>query len=1111
MKDNNNYLKKINLFLVFSFICSGLAFSQTEISNAKELASIANNLSGSYVLTTNITLTESWTPIAGFTGTLDGNGHIISNLNFENTDAQMVGLFSTTTGATIKKLGIENATIIGKKDVAAFIGIMTGGVLEQCYVSNSYIQGDDHIASLVGQTVSDALVQNCYSTAYILAKINNTGGLIGSAKNSKVSKCYFSGYVRGQGSGWQSGGLVGYIENGFTPAVEYSVNLSPLIICNSGGALRIITKTDRSASLINNYSLSSTLLGTSYDLSALDTINKTNAYYGANNYNGANLPNDTVAKSSTFYVESLGWDFTEATGVWKVLKDGYPVLQWQNTPVNSTILNLNAPNDLDILDFASYPLSNIGQINFSKLISSHGLKLDVTCESPKVTISEEMIAEITIDTIISTTEDIDVNITANADFNIINSLATVTLSPSFPGFVKYPEGLMSTMYNAGPGMAIDQNSATTEDSKMIVISNTNLNTFTTYIQSLVNKGFTQVSTTSIDNNVYYTLKNEDQLYYLYYTASKKQVRIIQDNSNRATLTELDTLEQGTGETEFYLYSLDYTHGEGQTSKTDYWKIDCGAMLIMKLKDNSLFIVDAGHERQSSNAALEGLLNFMYEITGQDTGTTLNIRAWFYSHAHGDHVYMTYPFLEKYHNVLNIESVLFNIPSFQIMSGGYDAGTFLMKQAFNTYYPNCKYVKLHTGQKFSLQGVLFDVLFTHEDGVSAAGTNTIGNFNETTTVLAITMDGKKIMLLGDTDGIGQSQMISMYSGATLKSDCVQTTHHGYNNIPLLYKAIGAPLALFCNSSKNAKDNNMSKYLDVINAASNVKTLFADPETYKLTVEDGVIKTEAVPSYRSYFKTVSLPNLTIDKATTSGNKEKLSTVLKKISLADKVIDKSVTGTESVSTDESCSLMLDGNTSTKFCTKTIPATLAWTMKEKVVLKWYVIYAANDNATRPNRNPKEWGLYGSNDGTTWVSIDAVYDPQLPDVNYQGTAFSITKPAWYQYYAMKINSTDGSDVLQFSEIGLYTDDDLPSNIDKTNITDKQSVQVNTNERNQIVVNYSGDVNCKTFATLYNINGQKLVNQQIQNQKAVFKAPVSGIYLVVVSNNKTNIVKKISL
>lgn len=85
----------------------------------------------------------------------------------------------------------------------------------------------------------------------------------------------------------------------------------------------------------------------------------------------------------------------------------------------------------------------------------------------------------------------------------------------------------------------------------------------------------------------------------------------------------------------------------------------------------------------------------------------------------------------------------------------------MKQTFNTYYPNCKFVKLHTGQSFTLQGIKFDVLFTHEDAVDTTGKNVITDFNDTSTILKMLMDGKSFMLLGD----GGSRMQSSMTGFT----------------------------------------------------------------------------------------------------------------------------------------------------------------------------------------------------------------------------------------------------------------------------------------------------------------------------------------------------------
>jgi len=1105
-----HYLFMFSL-LLFALFAGGQSLSaQTEISDAAGLAAISNNSSGSYILTADIQLTGTWTPIPAFSGTLNGNGHIIKGLSYNNTATNNVSLFATTTSATIKKLGFEKASLIGKQNVAAIVGVMTGGTIEECYVSNSYIQGTDHVASLVGQALSGAVVQNCYASAYVYATTSNTGGLVASAKACTLSKSYFSGVVRTAGAG-QAAGLVGFIENGYTPVVNNSVNLSSFLV-GPAGVFRVIPNADRTATLTNNYSISTTLVGTSYVLGSLAVVPTTNSYYGATGKNGANLPADADAKSADFYTNTLGWDFTPETGVWKMLNDGYPVLQWQTAPVNETVMNVNSPANLTILDVTAKKLTSQNQLDFTKLISGHGIGLNVSSGSPKVTISSAKIATITPGVVISEDELADVNMSsASSDFVLTNHVAQVTLGSSipFPDFPPYPDGVISDIYNAGPGLGVDKTTTLDEDSKMVIVSSTSSTSFAAYIQTLLSSGFTQISTNSFENNVHYTLKYGDQLYYLYYTANKNQVRIIQDNSSRALLSELDAATQGAGNTEFYLYSIDYTHGEGQTTKLDYWQIDCGAMIIVKLKDNSLFVVDAGHQRQGSNAAMEGLLNFMYDITGQEHGSTINIRGWFISHAHGDHVYAIYPFLTKYHDFVNVESVMYNIPSYQTMSAGYDTGTFLMKDAFNTYYPNCKYVKLHTGQSFTLQGVRFDVMFTHEDAVDATtGKTVIGDFNDTSTILKMIMDGKSFMLLGDASTNGQANMLAMYSAGFISSDCVQTAHHGYNNLTALYNAIQAPLALFCNSPENVA-NNPAVFASVTGATSNVQVLYADPNTTKITVDNGNFEIVQIPSYRSYFTRVALPDLTLGNVTNSGTKADLATTLAQPSLADLVIDKSVVGTRSLSTSEPCSLVLDGTTATKYCTDTVPATIAWTMKKPVMLKWYVIYTANDNASFAGRNPQKWILSGSNDATTWTTIDSVGAANLPNANYTGTAFAVPQPAPYQYYAFKTFTTGGATILQFSEIGLYGDEDISTGEHNTYVN-TLAVNAYKSGKHSVVVDYSGDLLLETRLSVYSIIGQKVVNQFLTQSRTTVTLP-AGIYLVNVSNAKGSFVQKIKI
>lgn len=47
---------------------------------------------------------------------------------------------------------------------------------------------------------------------------------------------------------------------------------------------------------------------------------------------------------------------------------------------------------------------------------------------------------------------------------------------------------------------------------------------------------------------------------------------------------------------------------------------------------------------------------------------------------------------------------------------------------------------------------------------------------------------------------------------------------------------------------------------------------------------------------------------------------------------------------------------------------------------------------------------------------------------------------------------------------------------------------------------YNGEVNNKIVISLYNMNGQKLANKQIQQGKTIITAPVSGVYIVVLNN-----------
>lgn len=587
----------------------------------------------------------------------------------------------------------------------------------------------------------------------------------------------------------------------------------------------------------------------------------------------------------------------------------------------------------------------------------------------------------------------------------------------------YPDGTAGPVYNAGPGKENDKNGLTGNESRMAVISGTSAASYQSYLSKLEGAGYTKEAENEIERNLFCTLTKDGILLYLYYTANAGETRIIWDRSSTATLPKLSTPKTGTGATEFYQYSIDFTKATGQTWGGDYWQIDCGMNYIIKLADNSVFLIDGGHERQSSKAALEAYDEFLHRITNTPAGEKVAIVGWFFSHAHGDHVFFAHAFLEKYHESYDLRCVYYNIPSYHTIGGSYDSDTFRMKDTVNKYYPDVDHVKLHTGQTFGLQGVGIEVLFTHEDTVNDSGKSAIRDFNETTTVIRLNIGGKTFMMLGDAAAVAESTLCAMFSEAVLKSDAVQIAHHNYNNLPKLYSAIAADLLLVPNSKENSElSHNQVKIDAAIRAAADPVILYEGDDTYKITVENGQLQYTRMDRYTAGMEfTVPDFRYPADGPRTAERPLSDEILSGLVNLNDQIIDKSGFGTIGANSAEAPQRILDGNAASKWCvTAGAPAYAAWKMKIPVTVSAYQLFAGNDTEKFPQRSPRSWVLYGSADGVTWKVIDAVCDGGMSTVNCSASAYKVDSPAEYRYFALKFFACTSGDTMQISGIALY-------------------------------------------------------------------------------------------
>ncbi|MEN6307715.1 MAG: GLUG motif-containing protein [Anaerohalosphaeraceae bacterium] len=145
-----------------------------------------------------------------FTGSFDGNRHVISNLTYTTANAiDHVGVFGFIENAVIQNLGIENISFSAK---GSRIGGLVGenaGTLTACYVTGS-IDGTAENASIGGLAgLNRGVIAGCYMTGSVSGTLTSyIGGLVGSNHSSSpVADCYASALLGGEGP---VGGLAGY-------------------------------------------------------------------------------------------------------------------------------------------------------------------------------------------------------------------------------------------------------------------------------------------------------------------------------------------------------------------------------------------------------------------------------------------------------------------------------------------------------------------------------------------------------------------------------------------------------------------------------------------------------------------------------------------------------------------------------------------------------------------------------------------------------------------------------------------------------------------------------------------------------------------------------------
>lgn len=279
-----------------------------------------------------------FTPIGNstikFSGSYNGQDHAIHNLFISRLSSSFgVGLFGYTNNATIKNVGITNASISGYYYVAALAGYNEYTEFDSCY-STGKINGYSYVGGLTGYNINYVIINNSFNECNVNSTESYAGGL--SARgygNCTISNCYNTGNINSNDR--RVGGISGYlysstINNSYsTGNVSGTTYMGGLIgflwvsnmdNCYSTG---IVTGTSTIGGL-NGSASGSTVTNSFWDI---ETSGMTTSA-------GAEVGKTTEEMKADTTFTNAGWDFVGESvngneGIWDInetINDGYPYL-----------------------------------------------------------------------------------------------------------------------------------------------------------------------------------------------------------------------------------------------------------------------------------------------------------------------------------------------------------------------------------------------------------------------------------------------------------------------------------------------------------------------------------------------------------------------------------------------------------------------------------------------------------------------------------------------------------------------------------------------------------------------------------------------------------------
>lgn len=320
----------------------------------------------------------NWKAIVAFSGTIEGNGHVISNLTCQAGKDDAAAFIDSLWGATVKDFSIENASITRSKDntdleagilaKCAYNGKGRSTVIQNCSTSGTITSnvsaGGYGLGGILGSAKGSTQLIGCSSSADVISTDPSSsdmiGGIVGqwekASDSALIDSCYFTGSISTACNQDPVGGILGagvsfndntvLIKNCFcipkkfkTPAPENALYIGALD--NDGNAANCFWPEgdayDAVVRLVVDWNTGNATADPNFDQSVCGT-----AVSDFSQPSVLQALNDAAPEGVT----------------WEMGKDGYPVFSRQENLIGADYSKIDEllkqkPNDLSLYTAAS--------------------------------------------------------------------------------------------------------------------------------------------------------------------------------------------------------------------------------------------------------------------------------------------------------------------------------------------------------------------------------------------------------------------------------------------------------------------------------------------------------------------------------------------------------------------------------------------------------------------------------------------------------------------------------------------------------------------------------------------------------------------------------------